>query len=151
MTGYSLDRAGLPQSFLSSEENFRYVKSLEDRNLVVPVSGDFGGQKAIRAIGAWLTQQGGVVSAFYLSNVEQYLFQDQHAQAFYDNVATLPTDAKSVFIRPYSMRRFGRGGYPGGSADPTAAVKSLCPIEPFLQQAKAGKIVSNELALSCGP
>jgi hypothetical protein len=151
MTGYSVDRAGQPQSFLSSEENYRYVKSLEDRNLVVPVSGDFGGPKAIRAIGTWLTQQGGVVSAFYLSNVEQYLFQDGKGQAFYDNVATLPIDSKSVFIRPYSMRRFGRGGYPGGSADPAAAVKSLCPIEPFLQAAKSGKIISNDQALACGP
>ena len=151
MTGYSLDRSGQPQSFLSSEENYRYVKSLEDHNLVVPVSGDFGGPKAIRAIGSWLTQQGGVVSAFYLSNVEQYLFQDGKGQAFYDNVATLPTDAKSVFIRPYSMRRFGRGGYSGGSADPAAAVKSLCPIEPFLTDSKAGKITSNDQALACGP
>ncbi len=150
MTGYSLDRSGQPQSFLSSEENYRYVKSLEDHNLVVPVSGDFGGPKAIRAIGSWLTQQGGVVSAFYLSNVEQYLFQDGKGQAFYDNVATLPTDSKSVFIRPYSMRRFGRGGHPGGATDPAAAVKSLCPIEPFLQAAKAGKIVSNDQALTCG-
>ncbi len=147
MTGYSLDASGQPQSFLSNEENFQYVKSLEDHNLVVPVSGDFAGPKAIRAIGSWLKENGGVVSAFYLSNVEQYLFQDGKAQAFYENVATLPTDAKSVFIRPYSMRRFGRGGFGG---DPTAGVKSLCPILNFLTAAKAGGIVNNDQALACG-
>ncbi len=146
MTGYSLDSSGQPQSFLSSEENFRYVKSLEDRNLVVPVSGDFAGPKAIRAIGAWLTGQGAVVSAFYLSNVEQYLFQDGKSKAFYDNVATLPLDAKSVFIRPYSMRRYG--GYGG---DATSSVRSLCPIEAFLRAADAGRIQTNNDALACPP
>jgi hypothetical protein len=146
MTGYSLDSSGQPQSFLSSEENFRYVKLLEDRNLVVPVSGDFAGPKAIRAIGAWLTGQGAVVSAFYLSNVEQYLFQDGKSKAFYDNVATLPLDAKSVFIRPYSMRRYG--GYGG---DATSSVRSLCPIEAFLRAAAAGRIQSNNDALACAP
>jgi hypothetical protein len=146
MTGYSLDSTGQPQSFLSTEDNYRYVKTLEDRNLVVPVSGDFAGPKAIRAIGAWLKAQGGVVSAFYLSNVEQYLFQDGKNQAFYDNVATLPVDAKSVFIRPYSMRRFGRYG-----ADPGAPVRSLCPIEAFLRVAEAGQIQNNDQALACGP
>jgi hypothetical protein len=148
MTGYSLDSSGQPQSFLSSEANFRFVKSLEDHNLLVPVSGDFAGPKAIRAIGAWLKEQGGTVSAFYLSNVEQYLFQDGKAQAFYDNVATLPVDAKSVFIRPYSMRRFGRGGFGG---DPASGVRSLCPIAEFLRTVAAGKVVSNDQALACAP
>jgi hypothetical protein len=149
MTGYSLDSSGQPQSFLSSEANFRYVKDLEDRNLLVPVSGDFAGPKAIRAIGAWLKENGGVVRAFYLSNVEQYLFQDGKSQAFYDNVATLPTDDKSVFIRPYSMRRFGRfGGGAGG--DPMAGVLPLCPIEGFLHAVTEGKVMGNEQALACG-
>ena len=150
MTGYSLDAAGVPQSFLSTEENFRYVKSLEDRNLLVPVTGDFAGPKAIRAIGSWLKEQNGIVSAFYLSNVEQYLFQDDKAQAFYDNVATLPTNSKSVFIRPYSMRGFGRGSYPNYPTNPADAVRSICPIENFLSAVKAGKVLSNNAALACG-
>jgi len=147
MTGYSLDRASVPQSFLSTEENFRYVKSLEDRNLLVPVSGDFAGPKAIRAIGAWVKSQGAVVSAFYLSNVEQYLFMDGKGAAFYENVGTLPFDSKSVFIRPYSMRRFGRGSYPG---DAPGSVRSLCSIGTFLDAVKAGKVMSNDAALACG-
>ena len=138
MTGYSPDSTGRAQSFLSSEENFRTVKSLQEKNLVVPVSGDFGGPKAIRAIGTWLKEQGGVVSAFYVSNVEQYLFQDEKGRAFYENVATLPVDARSVFVRPYSMRR----GYGG-------PMRSLCPIAPFIRAALAGRILTNNDALEC--
>ena len=138
LTGWSFDAAGQPQSFLSTEENFSYVKSLEQRNLVVPVSGDFGGPKAIRAIGAYLRAQSGVVSAFYLSNVEQYLFQDRKDRAFYDNVAALPTTEKSVFIRPYSMRVRVRG-----DSNP------LCAIGDFLDGVRAGRVSSNNDALAC--
>lgn len=136
LTGYSPDASGQPRSFLASEDDYRYVRSLHLRNLVVPVSGDFGGPKAIRAIGTWLKERGGVVSAFYVSNVEQYLFGDGKARAFYDNVATLPVNDASVFIRPYSLRRFG----------PT---QPLCPIAPFLEAASAGRAPSINNALSC--
>ena len=124
LTGFSNDRTGQPRSFLSSEENYQFVKSLHERNLIVPVSGDFGGPKAIRAIGAYLKEHHGTVRAFYVSNVEQYLFQDGKDWLFYANVATLPIDSASVFIRPYSLRR----GFGGG---PT---QSLCPIGVFLSR-----------------
>jgi hypothetical protein len=137
LTGWAYDDAGEPQSFLSSEENYRFVKSLHEKNLLVPVSGDFGGSKAIRAIGAYLQKQGGVVSGFYVSNVEQYLFQDGKARAFYDNVATLPVSDTSVFIRPYSLRR------------ESWAAEPLCPIAGFIREVRGGRISSNGDALAC--
>jgi hypothetical protein len=135
LTGWAVDGLGQPQSFLSTEENYRTVKTLEEKNLVVPVSGDFGGPKAIRAIGDYLRKRGGTVTAFYVSNVEQYLFQDGKERAFYDNVATLPMSDTSVFIRPYSLRR----------SDGT----SLCGISNFLKAAREGHINSNNDALVC--
>jgi hypothetical protein len=134
LTGWSLDAAGQAQSFLSTEENYQFVKSLQERNLVVPVSGDFGGPKAIRAIGAYLHKQGGTVSAFYLSNVEQYLFQDGKQRAFYDNVATLPLNDASVFIRPYALR---------------SGQTPLCGIASYLKAVVAGRVSSNYDALAC--
>ena len=138
LTGYSYDNVGQPQSFLSSEENFQYVKMLHDRNLIVPITGDFGGPKALQAIGSYLKAHDAVVRAFYVSNVEQYLFGDAHDRLFYANVATLPVDSTSVFIRPYSMRRGGMGG-----------VESLCPIQSFVVAALAGRVTSNDAALAC--
>lgn len=138
LTGWSLDESGAPRSFLSAEDDYRYVRDLHRRNLIVPVSGDFAGPQAIRAIGAWLTRRRGTVRAFYVSNVEQYLYGDGKAQAFYDNVRTLPIDTGSVFIRPYALR--GRGGGPG---DP------LCPIGAFLRAQAEGRIVSDATATRC--
>jgi hypothetical protein len=136
LTGYSHDSSGQPRSFLSSEENFQFVKSLHERNLIVPVSGDFAGPKAIRTIGEWLKERNATVSAFYVSNVEQYLFQDGKSAAFYENVATLPVNEHSVFIRPYSLRRYG-------------FAQPLCPINPFLQAAAGGRAPNNSEALAC--
>ena len=137
LTSWSLDARGQPQSFLSTEEHFRSVKALEERNLIIPVSGDFAGPKAIRAVAAYLRKQGGIVRAFYVSNVEQYLFLDNKQRAFYDNVATLPVDEASVFIRPYSLRRTD------GTAQP------ICPIGGFLGAVGEGRIQTNSDALAC--
>ena len=142
MTGYSYDAAGKPQSFLSTEDNYRYVRNLHLNNLILTVTGDFGGPKAIRAVADYLKARNLTVSAFYVSNVEQYLFMDGKANAFYANVATLPIDDKSVFIRPYSMRNFNRdGGY--------GTTNSLCPIGGFIRAVNAGRVYSNNDALAC--
>jgi hypothetical protein len=97
------------RSFLASEESFAFLKGLESKNLLVPVVGDFGGPKAIRAVGRYLHDKGATVSAFYLSNVEQYLRQDGIWNSFCRNVRTLPLDSTSIFIRTVRDRQFGFG------------------------------------------
>ena len=94
------DGEGQNHSYLSSEDNFGILKDLEQRNLIVPLIGDFAGPKTIRTVGTYLKQQNAVVTAFYLSNVEQYLFQQNDDWSrFYENVATLPLDSNARFIR----------------------------------------------------
>jgi hypothetical protein len=97
------DGAGENRGFLANEESFRVLKELHRKNLLVPVVGNFAGPKALRAVGNYIRQKGGTVSAFYLSNVEQYLQMDGIWGAFCASVATLPLDETSTFIR--SVRR----------------------------------------------
>jgi hypothetical protein len=104
------DGAGVSRYYLSSEESFRFLKDLEERNMLVPVVGNFAGSKALRAVGKYVRDHGATVSAMYLSNVEQYLNQDGIWGYFCANVASMPLDEKSTFIR--SVR--GGGGGPGG-------------------------------------
>ena len=114
------DWEGNARSYLASEENYQFVKSLEERNLIVPVVGNFAGNKALRAVGQYIREHGATVSAFYLSNVEQYLQQDGIWGNFCANVASMPLDASSTFIR--SSRGGGYGGGGGG------LVNSLGPM-----------------------
>jgi len=103
------DEAGVPHSYLSTEERFRSIKNLEARNLLVPVVGDFVGPKAIRAVGAYLRDKGTTVSTFYFSNVEMYLEREMTWGSFCRNVAALPLDGSSLFIRSAFDGRYGKG------------------------------------------
>ena len=107
------DLKGTQQSYLASEESFRIVQALERRNLVVPVVGDFAGDKALASVGRYLEERGAIVNVFYVSNVERYLFdQADRRKRFYANVATLPTDPSSTFIRSVTRDISRRLGFP---------------------------------------
>jgi hypothetical protein len=97
----STDRdSGSHRTYLATEESYGFVRAMEQKNLVVPIVGDFAGPKALRAVGAYLKSRGAIVSAFYVSNVEMYLRRNGVWQTFCANVATLPLDGASTFIRP---------------------------------------------------
>jgi hypothetical protein len=121
------DGNGQTRSYLATEEQFAFVKELEVKNLLVPVVGNFAGPKAIRAVGKYVREKGSLVSAFYLSNVEQYLMQDGLWRDFCRNVATLPLDESSQFIRATRGGRYGAGyayGLSSELGDMATAVKS---------------------------
>ncbi len=111
------DASGAQSNYLATEEAFQFVKSLEQRDLIIPVVGDISGTRAIGAIGAALEQRGrrgqpgSRLAAFYVSNVEFYLFGDGRFPKFVTNVRSLPRADHSVIIRSV----FGRGWYGGGS------------------------------------
>ena len=90
-------------SFLATEENYQFVRQMQLKNLVIPIVGDFAGPKAVRAVGGYIKEHNGIVSAFYLSNVEVYLGEPRGSreklQDFYQNAATLPADSTSFYIR----------------------------------------------------
>ena len=103
------DGAGHARSFLASEEGFAFLKELEAKNLLVPVVGDFGGAKALRGVASYARDRGAVVVAFYLSNVEQYLGRSGTWGQFCANVATMPLDDSSRFIRSVRTGTFVPG------------------------------------------
>jgi hypothetical protein len=113
------DDAGDPRGYLAAEASFASVKALQTRNLVVPVVGDFAGPKAVRAVGAYLKRHGATVSAFYVSNVEQYLRLERVWGSFCGNAARLPIDEASTFIRAGRGGRYSRG---------TALTAELAPM-----------------------
>lgn len=131
------DAEGLNRGFLATEQQYDIVRQMQLRNLIIPVVGDFAGPKALRAVGEYLKAHGAIVSAIYTSNVEQYLFRDQHKpRQYYDNVATLPLDSLSTFVR--AVFQFGFNG--GGSG-----ARSLTMLQPVLELLKAfreGKVHS---------
>ena len=101
-----------PLGFLASEDSYRFIREMQRKNLIVPVVGNFAGPKAIRGIGRYLRDRQATVSAFYVSNVEDYLGKEPSVprngewRVFCENVAALPLDTSSVFIRPIGLAVF---------------------------------------------
>ena len=114
------DNDGHARGFLASNDAFAFVKALESKNLIVPIVGDFAGPRALRAVGAYLKARSAIVSAFYVSNVEQYLRVERVWGSFCGNAARLPVDDASTFIRAGRGGRYSRGG--------TALTPELTPM-----------------------
>jgi hypothetical protein len=101
------DLTGRQANFLAHEADFQFVRSLQLRNLIVPVVGDLGGGTAFPAVAAWLRASRESVTVLYTSNVEQYLFRDGTFGTFASTVARLPRTERSVMVRSYFQ-----GGHP---------------------------------------
>lgn len=95
------DLAGNRQNYFNSEDDFQFLKRLEDQDMVVPVVGDLSGPQAMKAIGQYIAEIKERVSAFYVSNVEFYLQRQGTFDRFVENVRSLPIDSRSVIIRSY--------------------------------------------------
>jgi len=98
------DLNGKQGNFLASREDYDFVRDLHRKNLIIPVVGNFAGRKALASIGDYLRKNGLTVTAYYLSNVEQYLFGNGEFSAFAANVKRLPITEKSLFIRSIAGR-----------------------------------------------
>ena len=134
------DLAGTHRGYLASEENFRIVQALERRNLIIPVVGDFAGDKALASIGRYLAQRDAVVDVFYVSNVERYLFERGGRQKpFYANVASLPLSPSSVFIRSVTRDISVRLGIPLPDAGGNWW-SLLSPIRACLDAVDSGRV-----------
>jgi hypothetical protein len=104
------DGRGRNWSFLATEDAFREIQAIQRKNLIIPLVGDFAGPKTIRAVGRYMRQHDALLSVYYTSNVEMYLFQQGNDwKNFYENVATLPLNSASTFVRFAAGRgrRFG--------------------------------------------
>jgi hypothetical protein len=134
------DAGGRQSNFLAYDEDYQFVRSLEARDLVIPVVGNFSGQSALAAIGRLLEQRGETLSAFYTSNVEFYLFGDGSFSRFVDNLRRIPHARNSVIIRSVF------NGY-GFSAAPGYYSASLIqPVDDLLDRARRGAISYRDLA-----
>jgi len=94
-------------------------------------------------VARYIRDRGATVTAFYTSNVEQYLFQQgDDWKHFLTNVAGLPLDSSSMFIRSSHFafgdaqppRQFNRGRF----------IQLLSPMAEVVKAYNTGQIASYE-------
>jgi len=91
------DRTGKNWAFLANDERYRFVRTMQQKNLIIPIVGDFAGPKAIKSVGNYLKQNNADVTVFYISNVEDYL--SAKWPKYLSNLQSLPVEPGGLFIR----------------------------------------------------
>ncbi len=120
------DRRGRQLSYLATDAAYETVRALEQHDLVVPVVGDVSGSHALAAIAALMKSRGQALSAFYISNVEFYLYRDGSFPAFVENLKQLPRDDRSLMIRSVFP-----GGFPGRPPQNVPGYYSTSVVQPL--------------------
>jgi len=123
------------RNWLASEESFAYIRAMERENRIIPVVGDFAGDEALKRLGRLLESRGETVTAFYVSNVEFYLFRQRKWSSFVENVERLPTTDASIFIRAYANLHRPHPRMVGDHI----TVSLVQSIHSFLRHARAGR------------
>jgi hypothetical protein len=129
------DLTGQKADFLAREDDFQFIKTMQQEDRIVPVVGDLSGPHALAAIGHYLAEQGEHVSAFYTSNVEFYLMRGGRFDRFAENVKKLPYTGESVIIRSY-FNRFS-SSHPQ-SVPGYASTQLLQTIESLVEEHERG-------------
>lgn len=127
------DQKGKQGNFLASDADYQFLREMHRKNLIIPVVGNFAGPKALAAVGDFLRKNGYTVTAYYTSNVEQYLFSSEVFPEFVANVKKLPITEKSLFIRSAT----GRFSHPARLAGHRAST-ILQKISVFIKDFDAG-------------
>src|SRR5688572_28836770 len=133
------DRSGTEQGYLSSEELFQWMKRFQSENRLIPIVGDFAGPRAFKAVAGFLQKNGLMVSAFYTSNVEYYLFDGSQWRPYVANVRGLPITEDAVFIRAYFANAAGTHPQSVSGHRSTTLIQ---PVRDFLRDETAGRLQS---------
>lgn len=129
------DASGRQAHFLASEDDFQFVRDLQVRDLIVPVVGDLSGPSAVAKVGKAIAAHGERLTAFYVSNVEFYLFREGTYPRFVANLRSLPHAENAVIIRSFFQRAPVAPARPGDNS-----VSQAASIDDLLRGVAEGRI-----------
>ena len=93
------DKSGAQLNIFNSKEKYDYIRKMHLENKIIPITGDFAGDKAFNKISEFLLEKEMTVSALYASSVEWWLFKENKFIPWAKNLAKVPITSSSVIIR----------------------------------------------------
>ena len=129
----SADDEGIQRGFLANEESYGLLRSMYKANRIVPIVGDFLGDKALAGAAEDMNDRGLKLGVFYTSNVEQYLFPEKSYRRFVANVDAFPRDESSVIVRVW----FDQGKAHPAQRPGHRTTSIVTPLAPFLERCEA--------------
>lgn len=136
------DLSGEQRNYFCAEDDWQFIKKMEEQDLIIPVVGDLAGANAVKAIARYLNELKERVTAFYVSNVEFYVHRQGQYDRFIENLAALPTDKNSLIIRSY-FNYYAPLQHPQTEPD-HFCTQLLQRIEDLISLCKAGECESYE-------
>jgi hypothetical protein len=131
------DGSGRQGHFLATEDGYQFLRDLQGRDLVIPVVGDLAGPSAVANVGKAIAARGEKLTAFYVSNVEFYLFREDTFAKFIANLKLLPHTGNAVLIRSFFQRAPVAPARTGDNS-----VSQAASIDDLLRGYAAGRITS---------
>ena len=136
------DLSGQRQNYFNSEDDFQFLKELQEKDMIVPLVGDLSGPYAVKAIGQYIKEIKEQVSVFYVSNVEFYLLRQGTFDTFIENLKSLPIDNRSLIVRSY----FNYYASPHPQAEPNHfSTQLLQRIEDLIKDCGRGQCDYNDI------
>ncbi len=129
------DREGRPAHFLALEDAYLFLRRMQLDDRVLPVVGDFAGQRAFRQLGDQLRRIHLAISVVYVSDVEFFLLRSGKFAAYVENLACLPRLEGALIVRT-STRPIAHPERVAGDSSTTV----VRPLSQFLERARNGKI-----------
>lgn len=124
------DDEGRPAGFLGTDAAFRVVQRMSAENRIVPLVGDFAGKKTLQGIAKELTDRKLPLRLFYVSNVEQYVFDPKPWAQWRENLRAMPWADDGKILRVY----FDQGRKHPLQREGHRTVSMLRPAKPFLDR-----------------
>lgn len=122
--------------YLVNETDWQFVKQMHADNRIIPVVGDLGGTRAMRALGDEMRQRNVKLTAFYTSNAEQYVWSDGGFGRLAESVLQWPADSVAVIIRSI----FNRGGSHPMAVPGHRSAQTLQRVSDFRRRWTRGEI-----------
>ena len=119
-----------PMSFVANERTYAWVRQFVRENRLVPLVGDFAGERALASVAQDIRTRGLFLGAFYASNVEEYLFDGRVYPAFVQNLGRFPADERSVVVRVW----FDRGRPHPAQREGHRSTTIAAPLARFLER-----------------
>jgi len=97
---------GAPLGFLANEATFLRIQAIENAHGVIPVVGSLQGGVLLR-VADQLRRRGLQLGAIYVSNIEQYLFENGQWDAWVAVLRSLPCHHDAILIRSFFQNEHG--------------------------------------------
>ncbi len=132
------DGRGKQANFLANSSRFHIVKDLHEKNRIIPVVGDLGGERAMQNVAREIGRRGILLKTLYSSNVEFYLFNTGRWTRYLKNLRSLPMAPHAYVIRTFADRH----GYHPAHIPGYYMTTILQPMKSFLDATLAGRILT---------